>query len=223
VPQRTPTRLYTSPLGRARDTARHAERALGLQAEVEEWTRELSSWGRAQQSGGEARAGEGGIALWDIPGDRLRALKPAPTMDNQFTLLPELTPAEAPYAELCAHSDAFLARHGYVRDGAAYRVERRSEEQLAVFCHGGFGVTWLAHLLQLPLPLAYAAFHLPPSSVTTVLFDERSPGLAAPRLLGLGDVGHLYKAQLPIAHSKYEKPNEWHSGPRPSGVKANFW
>jgi hypothetical protein len=67
-----------------------------------------------------------------------------------------------------------------------------------VFCHGGFGLTWLAHLLALPLPLVWSGFWLPPSSVTTMLFDERSPEWAVPRCIGLGDVSHLYAAGLQV-------------------------
>jgi hypothetical protein len=67
-----------------------------------------------------------------------------------------------------------------------------------VFCHGGFGLTWLAHLLALLLPLVWSGFWLPPSSVTTMLFDERSPEWAVPRCIGLGDVSHLYAAGLQV-------------------------
>ena len=69
VPQRVPTHLYTSPMGRARDTARYTEEKLGLKAEIEEWTRELTDWGRMQKAG-IGKPGEGGLALWDIPGVR---------------------------------------------------------------------------------------------------------------------------------------------------------
>jgi probable phosphoglycerate mutase len=30
------------------------------------------------------------------------------------------------------------------------------------------------------------------------LFDERSPEWAVPRCIGLGDVSHLYAAELPV-------------------------
>ena len=62
------------------------------------------------------------------------------------------------------------------------------------------------HLLEIPLPLMWAGFHLPPSSVTTVLFDERSEQWAVPRCTGVGDVSHLYAAGLPV---------------QPAGIKAN--
>ena len=65
---------------------------------------------------------------------------------------------------------------------------------------------WLAHLLEIPLSLVWVGFWLPPSSVPTVLFEERSSKRAAPRCIGLGDVAHLYAAGSPV---------------RPRGSKGN--
>ena len=111
------------------------------------------------------------------------------------------------WAILQRNSDAFIARHGYERDGGRYRVVRSNRETLAIFCHGGFGLTWLAHLLHLPVPLVWSGFWLPPSSVTTILFDERSSHWAVPRCIGLGDIGHLYEAGLAV---------------QAAGIQANF-
>ena len=104
------------------------------------------------------------------------------------------------------NSDAFFAQRGYVREGGRYRICQANRDRIAVFCHGGFGLWWLSHLLEIPLPLVFSGFFLPPSSVTTVLFDERSSTWAVPRCLGVGDVSHLYAAGLPVSNS---------------GVKAN--
>ncbi|MCZ7545048.1 MAG: hypothetical protein M5R40_16680 [Anaerolineae bacterium] len=67
-----------------------------------------------------------------------------------------------------------------------------------MFCHQGFGLTWLAHLLDLPPPAVWTGFWLAPSSVTTVLFETRSADWATPRCLSVGDVSHLYAARLPV-------------------------
>jgi probable phosphoglycerate mutase len=137
------------------------------------------------------------------------------------------------YRKLIAQSDAFLARHGFIREStgvyrcmAADDVPDTEQEPIPrdaaiiVVCHGGFGLTWLAHLLELPLVLFWNAFWLAPSSITTVLFEVRSKGYAVPRCLALGDVAHLHIAGLPEAvPNRYEKPN----GDRPSGLKANWY
>jgi probable phosphoglycerate mutase len=79
------------------------------------------------------------------------------------------------YDTLCRESDAFLARLGYGREDGRYHMLHPNRETIAVFCHLGFGLTWLSHLLELPFPLVWSGFWLPPSSVTTILFEERSP------------------------------------------------
>jgi len=108
------------------------------------------------------------------------------------------------------HSDEFLSRLGYARNPGThiYRIVQPHRQKIALFCHLGFGLTWLSHLLGLPLTLTWSSFWLPASSVTTILFDERSPQFAVPRVLGLGDTSHLYESNLPI---------------QPAGIKTNYF
>jgi len=195
-------RIYSSPLGRARNTMQYTADLLGMEATIEDWTQELSGletetpeWGR--------------LGLWDLPGEVYRAGEEHPAHDTWRTLPPlAQSPAPAVLDALAGASDAFLTRHGYTREGRRYRIVRPNRERLAIFCHGAFGLSWLAHLLELPVPLVWSGFWLPPSSVTTVLIEERSPDWAVPRCLGLGDVSHLYEAGLPVS---------------PRGIYAKNW
>lgn len=186
-------RIYSSPLGRARHTMQYTADLTAMEAVIEDWTRELS--------GMETESPEWGLLnLWDLPGETYRAEEEHPAQDTWHTLPPLAgSPAPAMLAALADASDAFLARHGYQHEGRRYRIIRPNRERLAVFCHGAFGLSWVAHLLEIPLPLAWSGFWLPPSSVTTVLMEERSPDWAVPRCLGLGDVSHLYEAGLPVS------------------------
>lgn len=235
-----PTRIYSSPRGRARATARYSEKALEIRAEIEPWTTELTHWPRMSGGGGEdsmrnAKPGEGGLAIWDTAGEesQIRDVADIVNVGNQFEVTPSLKVVQTSYGELKACSDMFIARHGYVWetpvDGAAgrYRVVQSNDEVIAVFCHGGFGLTWLAILLGLPLTLVYTSFYLAPSSVTTILFDERSADFACPRLLNFGSLAHLEKEGLCLRASKYERPNKYKRIPgatnRVSGVKSNFF
>ncbi len=186
------THLHVSPLGRARDTARYAEERLGLKAEVEEWAQELS----LPKLDDPPSAAQPAFCL---AGETVRRALPLPGRDDWRERGPL---ARAEYVQafdaVRAASDAFLARYGYERDGGVYRVRERNAHRVAVICHGGFAVTWLAHLLEMPLPLMWCGFWLPSSSVTHIVMDERSPGLAVPVCLRLGDTSHLYKAGLPL-------------------------
>lgn len=197
VARERPDRAYCSPLGRARLTAELALEGSDLRATVEDWTAELRS----------AHADGLPTTWWDVHGHLLR--NPDYLAHRRWADLPHLagTRAEAELARIAADSDAFLARLGFTRDGGHYRIGLPPWTSVAVFCHGGFGLCWLAHLLALPAPLVWAGFFLHTSSVTTLLFDQRAPGLATPRVLHLGDVGHLHAAGVE---------------PSTAGIKANY-
>lgn len=196
-----PHRLYSSPLGRALHTMQYTAELTGLTPTVERWTQELgglevdlSPWGP--------------IAGWELPGEIIRNGEEYPTHTSWHTKLPFEAPMFQQHWEaIQTNSDAFLERHGYRREGRRYRRVKPNRERIVVFCHLGFGLTWLAHLLDIPIPLIWSGFWLAPSSVTTVLFDERSTEWAIPRCIEVGDTSHLYAAGLPV---------------RPRGIHANF-
>jgi broad specificity phosphatase PhoE len=186
------THIYSSPLGRARETMSYTAETAKLIPSIEEWTRELAWW--IPWDTPRER-----IAAWDLHGEVIRGQGHYPSHHDWHTLTYLENPSfRTGYDSLCASSDDLLRRHGYDREGGRYRCTRPNHDRVAVFCHGGFGLTWLAHLLALPLVLVWSGFWLPPSSVSTVLFDERSPEWAVPRCIGLGDVSHLYAAGLPV-------------------------
>ena len=133
-----PDRAYHSPMGRARLTAELALAGSGLVPTCEPWTAELSPWGPLP---GEK------LAYWDQHGHRIR--NPAFLASHRIEDVPGLDAPEflANLPRVAAASDAFLARHGLTRDGGVYRVAPCDCRSIAVFCHMGFGLTWLAHLL----------------------------------------------------------------------------
>ena len=50
------------------------------------------------------------------------------------------------YDHVIEEFDRFLAEHGYVREGAHYRVEKESDETVTFFCHFGISCVLLSHL-----------------------------------------------------------------------------
>ncbi len=154
--------VYSSPMNRALETARYTAERLGLDVRVESWTRELEDWWVPDEALGER-------PVWQLDAATLRALAPGQ----------EIWPLDA-LAQLRSAAAGFLGRH-----------DNASSRGIAVFCHAGFALTWLAGLLSIPLPLLWAGFSLPPASITTVVFEGLDGGGTAPRCLGLGDVGHL--------------------------------
>jgi probable phosphoglycerate mutase len=195
-------RIYASPLGRARHTAQYTAEALNLPMIIEDWTAELTELHMRD-------APFAGVVAWNIHGEVLRAEESLALHRNwhELPLLSEPHIRET-FEKVKSNSDEFLSRHGYDRENGVYRVRERNQEKIAVFCHGGFGLTWLAHLLEIPLPLMWSGFLLAPSSVTTILLDERSEEFAVPRCIGMSDTSHLFRAGLPI---------------QPAGIVANYY
>jgi len=190
--------IVSSPLGRARATAGYASDALGLEVETEPWLAELEL--KMEQ--------EDYRSVWDIHGHLFRN---ASFLEdpNDLDRIPELPARRVRETldEIRAHSDRFLARHGYVREGGIYRVEKSNSRRIAVFAHGGLGLSWLSLLLEIPAPLFWSGFFLHTSSVTQILFDEREPGVATPRCLMVGALPHLHAAGLE---------------PGRAGIRANY-
>lgn len=180
-------RLYASPLGRAQATAAPVAASTGLPVTTLDWTRE---WGHLQVDTPIGRR-----CIWDVDGELLHA-----------SGLPDHAEMAPSWAALGAASDAFLGELGYAREGHRYRITASSREHVAVVCHGGFGLAWLAYLLGIEPAKAWASFWLPPTSVTTILMDERSATYACPRAICVGDTSHLHAAgRVPL----------------PRGLKAN--
>ena len=195
--------IYASPRGRARLTAQYtadhlAKMGISLPVNIEPWTTELDGIRDMQRN----------RSLWDFDAADLRAPHILENLNGWHQTAPLNNANLAAHIErIGRESDAFLARLGYAREGALYRFTPPNRKRVALFAHLGFGLTWLAHLFHIPVPLMWAGFYLHPTSVTTVLFDERSLGLAAPRVLALGDVSHLHSAGL---------------SPTPAGIIANY-
>lgn len=188
--------LYASTMGRAQLTAGYISAQTGLEVQSEPWTRELDEW-QIDMPGGEH------VFPWSYPGEHIPHLREgiASAYSEDFWLKNEKLAGY--HQSLVEQSDEFFRGHGYERQGGLYHQisDEVNSRQLAVVCHGGFGMAWLAHLLQLPLAVAWAVMWLPPSSVTTVLFEHRSADIAVPRCIGMGETAHLYKADMKMKPS----------------------
>lgn len=185
--------IFCSPLPRAVHTAQYTAELIGLEPAIQPWMAELEGWE------GDDRSGRP-VAAWNVDGEVTRQQQRMPEQ-ALWSEWPHYRSRQLQdkYDLLTEQSDHFLASLGYVREGGSYRIVQSNRENIAIFCHLGFGLTWLSHLLEFSLPMVWSGFWLAPSSVTTILMDERSEQWATPRCLGLGETSHLYKAGLPVS------------------------
>ena len=99
---------------------------------------------------------------------------------------------EEEYNWVTKEFDALIEKHGYVHEGNHYRVVRENHDRIVLFCHFGVSCVLLAHMLGISPVMLWQSFVMLPSSVTTIVTEEREQGIAAFRVMGYGDVGHLY-------------------------------
>jgi broad specificity phosphatase PhoE len=195
------THIYCSPLGRAIATCKYTAEKTGLTPIIEKWSCEVPDCFIEREPWGK-------ISAWDTPGELIRENTPWPSHIDWHRIDPKgALHINRKFTEIATCSDQFFARHGYVRDAGRYRIEKSNRERIALFCHNGLALFWLSHLLEIPLGLMWSGFWHAPTSVTTILFDERSEKWAVPRALCVGDCSHLYAANLPV---------------RPRGIITNY-
>ncbi len=185
-------RVYSSPMGRARQTAKATCDLLNLPCQIEEWTREVWEDFAICQDNGEK------VFCMDLPGSVYR--KNIDGVDSTtWYSHPVLSgiDAKSGYEKIIRNSDAFLKKLGYEREEGLYRILWPNEEKIAVFCHGGFGLTWMAHLLQIPPHIFWAGFRVTHTGVSVFEFRNEKDGYTVPKCLCFSDMSHLYEARLP--------------------------
>lgn len=196
--------IYASPLIRAQQTAEPTAKLLGLPVQIEEWTSESKA--AADFYIHDQENNQHGWIFQTHHDDMRTNISANCTMENWHTFYPftEAFPNKdfkAGYQRIIDASDEFLARQGYKRDGAVYQINKPNEEKIAVFCHQGFGTTWLSHLLNIPPQIFWRSFNLSHSSVTVLQFSNRPNGMTSPQCLQLSDLSHIYREGLPYQYN----------------------
>lgn len=180
--------FYVSPLGRAKDTASLTLKKMNRKAEECQWLREFAPAIHRPDR-------EGMSITWDwLPQDW--------TVDTDFydkqawmehTVMREGKVAQE-YDWVVTSFDEILASHGYEREGNYYRVVHGNMDTIAFFCHFGLECVLLSHLIGVSPMVLWHGTCAAPSSVTTIVSEERRQGIASFRMSSFGDVSHLYAA-----------------------------
>ena len=182
-------RIFSSPMGRARETAAPACRLLGKEAVIEEWTHEIEDERLTDYPDGKRTSisnlqntlflENGGI---DLPFDKAFE-QPAlarTQMDKACSFIWE-------------NGKDFLERLGYREENGVYRILQPNEEKVALFCHAAFSRAWISMLLHIPLHIMWAGLDYCHTGVTIIHFKNYENGFTAPRCLCYNDLSHFYK------------------------------
>lgn len=183
-------RVFSSPLGRARETAAPLCRMLGLECTVEDWSREIDVEHMMTTLPDGVPKSISLLQNTEYWADR-RDLNYA----DGFTCrgMSE-TNMRAMCEEITRSGDEFLARLGYEKEHGVYRIRRPNDERIALFCHGAMGRAWIASLLHVPVHVMWASFSYTHTGVTVIEFKNNKNGLTAPLCRSFCDMSHLYAA-----------------------------
>lgn len=181
-------RIFSSPMGRALETAEPACRLLGLECNIEEWTHEI----------GDER-------LTPFPDGKLKSIT---NVQNTYYLENGNIDLNYNEAFTCTginesniksavdfiekHGNEFLERLGYKKENGVYKILRNNEEKVALFCHSAFARAWLSVLLHIPFHIMWSSFSYTHTGVTVLEFKNNPNGITAPRCLCFSDMSHLY-------------------------------
>ena len=178
--------VYTSPRGRARETAGYTARLLGMEPIVCEFMREIG-W---KPLGDEPILANG--HPWKVA--KIQASEGVRLADPDWR-------EKEPYcksmivdrvSEAIAGFDAFLAELGYRREGDHYRVEgEATDRRIAIFSHAGSSSAVISHLFNIPFPVTCGSMPPDVTSITTVSFSDKVGMLIAPRLVCFNDALHI--------------------------------
>ena len=194
-------RVFTSPMGRARQTAEPTCKLLGIDYEVEEWTHEI-----------------GDEKMTPYPDGIMKSISHSPNTvfrQDGNIYLPYERACECTAIDQTRMPDAirfleesgneFLERLGYKAEGGLFRTVRPNDDRVALFCHTAFARAWLSILLHIPLHIVWASFQVTHTSVTVLEFKNYESGFTAPKCLCLSDMSHLFSEGLDMIYDNKVK------------------
>ena len=193
--------IYSSPLGRARETAAPACRLLNLPCQIEEWATEFEQEVKSPYPNGVLQS----ISLLPNPEFRKDGRMDL-SYDDAF-LCPGVRESRMREAVgyITENGREFLSRLGYQEENGVYRILRKNEDRVALFCHAGVARAWMSVLLHIPIHTLWSSFSVTHTGITVLEFENYPEGFTAPRCLCFSDTSHLYAEGLDLKHcNKFE-------------------
>ena len=183
--------IYSSPLGRARQTASYFSEASGIKdIHILDFMQEIRFGTEEDLYNNKWNPWLGVQALVREGKDlQSEAWRQYPVFkDNLATIDADKIGEEA---------DKWLASLGYVREGQYYRntnssSSASSSRTLAIFCHGGASAAFLARVLNQQFPyMCGTLLHFPHTTITVLEFDDTPGALTLPIIELMNDARHI--------------------------------
>lgn len=178
--------IFSSPFGRAQETARHTADRLGLSVNTVDFMREIK-WGSAD---GSTVYCDG--HPWDTS---LYALSLGHSLMDESWTQDELFRHNVVFSELqrvAQQSDEWLLSLGYRREGTNYRVVGTDTDRtIALFSHGGSSSALLSRLLNLPFFYLCRVICPDFTAITVLSLSDVHDTITAPMIELANDSRHI--------------------------------
>ena len=175
--------IYSSPMGRAYETALPTAELLNLSIKKLDYMHEINWGGKDIPENGHPRT----LSEWMINKENFdffeKDWKEHPYYLNNFV--------RESFDLVSANIDEFPKEKGYQHEGRRFLCNAVEKENVAIFSHGGSGACALSHLLSLPLPYVFTVLPYEFTSVAIVNFPVEHGEYVHPRLELFNDIHHL--------------------------------
>ena len=178
--------IYSSPTGRAQETAETAARLLGLPVTTLDYMHEISWGGPNLPENGHPWT----LSDWLIDREGFDFFTKSWREHPYFTD----NAAVRYYDWITGAFDELLLSYGYRHEKGRFLCRGGKDETIALFSHGGSGACVLAHLLSLPFPYVASVMPYYYTSVTILAFPAEEGAWVHPRLELFNDAAHIRKS-----------------------------
>ena len=183
--------VFSSPMGRAVETASYTAKMHGLEIQKLDFMHEIN-WGDPDpETPEEDRLPHRGHP-WAL-GYRLLSEHPEYVGSEDWRQHHYFKDniCMQYYELISGEFDAFLSRFGLVRKGGLYECVQECDDTIALFAHGGSGGIMFSHVLSLPFPFVVTALPYGVCSISIIDFSTLDGKTVLPRLELFNDMGHL--------------------------------
>lgn len=177
------TKIYSSPMGRAAETASFTAKRLNLPIQTLPFMHEIS-WGGPDVP---AEGHPWTVSDWMISRDDFDFYHEDWRKHPGFR---ENT-AVRYLDEISGQIDDLVLEHGYRHEGTRFFCKTNQQETFAIFSHGGSGACVLAHLLALPFPYVCTVLPYEFTSIIILEFPVRPGEYIHPRIELFNDAAHI--------------------------------
>ena len=179
--------IYSSPLGRARQTAEYFSKASGIaDIQILDFMQEIRFGQEGFLYDNRWNPWLGADELIWSGGDLQNPdWREYPVFKDNFATIDA--------DKIGEEADKWLAGLGYVREGFYYRNKRTDNQQktIAIFCHGGASSAFMTRVLNQQFPYMCAIQHFSHTAISVLRFDCTPGRLTIPILELMNDDRHL--------------------------------